>query len=212
MGGLMNCFKSHQAKLNSQEAAILECKQCRDKIKAYIKRLEKNESLQKAKTKEYLKQKDRQKAKLCLNQSKFYRKQIEISNGQLNMIDDQISSIETAQSQKETLKVLDNGNKVLKELQKEVNIEKWEKVSDDLNELKENQNEIADFLKSHNVNNEEFEEELNNELENLMKYESNQLEVELPNASSKEHQTEKKEPIINNNIEKNKEGKIALEV
>ena len=72
---------------------------------------------------------------------------------------------------KEAVTVLENGNKVLKQLQEEVNIDKWEKIGDDLNDLRDNQAEIGNFLKNHNKNISQFENEVDEELEKLMKLE-----------------------------------------
>lgn len=203
MGGLGNCFKSRkqeeenkpqQNMLSPEDKAIFECKKCRDKLKAYITRLENNAAKQKNKAKEHLKNKNRERAKMCLNQSKFYSTQVETASNQLMMITDQIIRIETTRSQKETMDVLAEGNKVLKELQKDVNIEKWEQIAEDMDDLKANQEEIGNFLKSHNVNMDEYEDGLNKDLENLIKQEGVVFDTEtLPEPSKKELVQEKAE-------------------
>jgi len=71
-----------------------------------------------------------------LNQSKFFTTQAEASGNQLTTIEEQILLIETTRNQNETFEVLEKGNKVLKELQMEVNIERWERISDDMKEMK----------------------------------------------------------------------------
>ena len=71
-----------------------------------------------------------------MNQSKFFTTQAEASGNQLTTIEEQILLIETTRNQKETFEVLEKGNKVLKELQMEVNIERWERISDDMKEMK----------------------------------------------------------------------------
>ena len=133
MGNLF-CPSSHQTKINQEERALLDCKLCRDKIKKYIKSLEQKASQKKEKAKEALKNKNRDKAKLYMRQSKMYQEQIKASDGQLDMIETQITQIESAQSQKDVFTVLKEGNNVLKKLQEEVNVEKLEEISDDLNE------------------------------------------------------------------------------
>jgi len=176
MGNWLGCEKQKKTdeqndKLNDQDKAILQCKKCRDNIKAYIKRLENNATKQRNNAKDHLKNKNRERAKMCLNQSKFYQAQIESSSNQLSAIEEQLMLIETTRNQKDVFQALEQGNKVLKELQKEVNIEKWEKISEDMDDLRDNQKEIADFLKSKNINEEEYENSLNKDLENLMKLE-----------------------------------------
>lgn len=197
MGGLLsifNCQKSNSAKLDKQEKAIVDCKLARDKIKSYIKRLQKNESLKKEKAKEALKNKDKDKARMFLMQSKMFKEQIASANGQLVMIEDSITQIETARVQKEALKVLEQGNNVLKELYKEVNIEKWEKIGDDMNDIKQQQEEIGNFLKSHNIQESDYNEEIDNELQTLMKSENVSVE-EFPQANKTEISKKQKESI-----------------
>lgn len=210
MGSFLFCPKSRTAKLDQQEQAIMDCKITRDKIKTYIKRLEKNEKLRKDKAKEALKNKDRDKARLYLQQSKLYKEQASSASGQLNMIEEQIIQIETARQQKETIKVLEQGNKVLKQLTDEVNIEKWEKIADDMNEVKNQQEEIGNFLKSHNIDQDEYEAAVDKELEALMKLEGFNADVELPNAGNKEVNNVDK--IKEKENEKEKEELHAIEI
>jgi ABC-type lipopolysaccharide export system ATPase subunit len=125
-----------------------------------------------------------------LNQSKFYREQINVANGQLNMIEEQISRIEMAQHQKEAIQVLEQGNKILKALNEEVNIEKWESIADNMNEMKQQQDEIGNFLRNHNIDETEFDEQVTKDLEKLMKDEN----AILPDAGTKE-------VVVNSQIE-----------
>ena len=185
MGGLFGKRKK-SAKLNTDEKAMLDCKLARDKIKQYIKRLEKNAALKKEKSKEALKAKNKDRARMLLKQSKMYSEQIKSADGQLNMIEDQISALETAFIQRDCLKTLEQGNAALKQLQSECNIEKWEKVRDDLEDMKEANNEITDFFKEKGIGEEEVEEDVNKEMEELTKQLSKELDIDLPDAHNEE--------------------------
>lgn len=186
MGSFL-CPQSRIAKLDQQEQAIMDCKITRDKIKTYIKKLEKNEKSRKEKAKDALRLKNKDKARVFLQQSKLYREQATSANGQLTMIEEQIINIESAQQRKEAFNVLKQGNEVLKKLNEEVNIEKWEKIADDMNEIKEQQSEIGNFLKSHNIDEAEYEEAVDRELESLMKLEGmSSSTIELPDAGKKD--------------------------
>ena len=133
----MGCSSSpHTIEINNEEKALLDCKLCRDKIKRYIKSLEKNAKLKREKAKEALKNKDKDRARLNLRQAKMYEEQVKTADAQLEMIETQISQIETAQSQKDVLTVLKQGNEALKKLQSEVNAEKFQEIADDMEELK----------------------------------------------------------------------------
>ena len=164
--GCLLCPTSRTTKINQEERALLDCKICRDNIKKYIKSLEKNSSLKKQKAKEALKNKNRDRAKLYMRQSKMYQEQIKASEGKLEMIETQISQIETAQNQLDVFNVLKQGNNILKKLQEEVNVEKIQEIADDLNELKEQNDEITQFFKEKGI--EENDEEIDNELDKLI--------------------------------------------
>jgi hypothetical protein len=199
MGFLFSKKKKKEVKLNTNETAILDCKVCRDKIKKYIKTLEKNADLKKEKAKEALKAKNRDRAKINLKMEKMYREQIKSAEGQLEMIETQINQIESLQSQKDALDVLKQGNEALKQLQKEVNVEKFQEIADDLDELKEQNKEITDFFKERGMDEEEGVED---ELNRLMASVEKESGGDLPSANKEELTEDKVE-------EKNK--KVAIE-
>ena len=204
MGFLFSKKKKKEVKLDNQENAILECKMCRDKIKKYIKNLEKNAAQKKENAKEALKAKNKDRARMNLRLEKMYREQIKTADGQLEMIENQISQIETAQSQKDALSVLKQGNEVLKKLQSEVNVEKFQEIADDLDELKEQNNEISEFFKARGI---EEEEDVNDELDKLIESVQKEAAIDLPDANKEVLVGEVKEEK-----EKNEEKKVAVEV
>ena len=154
--------------LSENEKAILQCKQCRDKIKSYIRRLSERENKSRAKAKELVASKQRDRAKFYLRQAKLHSAQMKTYYGQLEMIENQINQIESANNLQECLTVLNNGNAVLKKMQDSIKIEEWEKVKDDLEELKEKDKEVSDFLKEYGMNEAEVDNEINNDLDKLL--------------------------------------------
>jgi len=192
--------KTERPKLSAEDKAILDCKQSRDKIKAYIKRLEVNETSKKELAKEYLKKKEKDKAKYYLSQCKMYKMQRENSENQLAMIEEQINRLDSAKTQKEVFSVLEKTNKVLKDLQQEVNLEKLEKINEDLNDIKANNEEITNYFKNHNVDMVENDEDINKEMEKLMQAQAQEIKEEFPDAKREEIPVEKKkEEMINQN-------------
>lgn len=183
MGGLFGRTGKKKANLDQTEKALLDCKMVRDKIKGYIKSLERNEKIKKEKAKEALREKKKDRAKMLLKLAKMYSEQIKTSDGQLTMIEDQIALIESSRNQAEIMKVLQQGNEALKNLQKEVNVEKWEQVKDDLDDLKERDNELTEFFKERGLNADDVEDTVNKELEELMKLNSEEAEKDLPSAN-----------------------------
>lgn len=202
MGFLFSKKKKKEVKLDTSETAILDCKMCRDKIKKYIKSLEKNADQKKEKAKEALKAKNKDRARMNLRLEKMYREQIKTADGQLEMIENQINQIEIAQNQKEALDVLKQGNEVLKKLQSEVNVEKFQEIADDMDELKAQNDEITNFFKERGIE----EEDVNEELDKLIESVQKEAAIDLPSANKEvlEEEVKKEE-------EKTEEKKVAIE-
>ena len=177
--------------LNQTETTILECKQCRDKIKQYIKRLNQRETKCREKAKNLLRSKERDRAKIYVRQSKLHKEQIKVSEGQLEMVEKQISQIESAQNLQECMSVLKQGNEVLQKLQSTIKLDQWEKIKDDMDELKEKDQEISNFLKEYGVNESEYNEEVDKELDKLLK-EVEGNKIDLPNVPKEEIKEDKR--------------------
>ena len=95
------------------------------------------------------------------------------------MINQQISNIESTENMNECAEVLNRGNTVLKQLQREVSIEHWENIRDDLDELKERDNEVKEFFKEKGVDQEELEEQCDEEINKLLE-EIHGNDIDLP--------------------------------
>ena len=193
----MGCSED-RVTISPEEKAIIDCKLCRDKINAYIKRLEVREKKSREKAKELLKDKQRDRAKFYLRQAKLHSAQIKTNLGQLEMVTNQIAQIESSQNLKECLKVLQNGKEVLKKMQDSIKIEEWEKIKDDMEELKEKDKEISDFLKDYGINEAEYDNEVNNDLDKLMEEigeNKAKVDIKLPEVPKEEiiEDTNKKE-------------------
>ena len=189
--------------LDQNEKVLLECKMCRDKIKNYIKKCETTALKKRQKAKELLKNKQKDRAKVYLNQSKFHLTQAKVGDGQLKLIEDQINELQKATQLNEIRKVLENGNKVLKQLQSEINIEKWQEIKEDMEGLKEQQDEIGEFLRNNNIDEGEYEKDVQEEFEKLQKDLENDLN--LPEVPKNKVNVEKEKENVNNN------KKIVLE-
>ena len=154
------------AKKNNEYIVLDQCRATRDKLEKYIQNLELKEKMTKEKVKECLRKKQRDRAKFYLKGCKAYQQRIKIAEGKLSMIEDQIMNIENAHNHKDTIMALQQGNMALKQIQKEVTIEDLENVKEQMDELKDNDREIGDFLKEKL---EEDEAGCEDELEQLIK-------------------------------------------
>jgi charged multivesicular body protein 6 len=210
MGFILSKFyskKSHTQtnKLSEQEKVLFEIKQCRDKIKNYIKRLHKDINLNRDKAKDMLKKNEREKAKVFLNKSKMCLTLCNTAEGQLNMIEEQMENIQMTMQQKETFHILEKGNAVLKELQNDVNLERLENISEEMNEIKQSQQEVANFLKNYNISSTEFETEVEDDLDKLM------TDIKKGKSENKKIQLKSNENEIHTNENENNREKIMIE-
>ena len=193
------------AKKNNEYIVLDQCRATRDKLEKYIQNLELKEKMTKEKVKECLRKKQRDRAKFYLKGCKAYQQRIKIAEGKLSMIEDQIMNIENAHNHKDTIMALQQGNMALKQIQKEVTIEDLENVKEQMDELKDNDREIGDFLKEKL---EEDEAGCEDELEQLVKevqdeknnnknvnQNNNNNNIKLPNVPNSNINT----GVVNNN-------------
>ena len=191
--------------LNETENAILECKKCRDKIKQYIKRLSQKQLKSREKAKELVRSKQKDRAKVYLRMAKLHGEQIKVSEGQLEMVENQISQIESTQNLQKCMNCLKQGNEVLKNMQNTIKIEEWEKVKDDMDELKEKDKEISDYLKEYGIDEAQYDDEVNKELDKLLNEVQGENKIDLPSVPKNEiknENTENKNKVKKNNVKK----------
>ena len=75
-----------------------------------------------------MKQGQKQRAVIILKQKKFVEKEIEKATGAQMMLEQTLSTIESAQADVEVYKALKAGDAVLKDLQAKVSIDDWEEL------------------------------------------------------------------------------------
>lgn len=144
-------------KITSQDRAILDLKLQRDKLKQYQKRIQVVLDREQEIAKEWLAKKDRQKALTALRKRKYQAQLLEKTDAQLETLEQLTSSIEFALVEKDVVFGLQQGNSVLKEINKELNIEAVEKLMDDTADAVAYQREVSDMLASRITNEEEDE-------------------------------------------------------
>ena len=196
--GFGSSKKKKQIQLDETENAILQCKSCRDKIKQYIKKLEKRQNACLEKAKELLASKERDRAKIYLRQKKLHQEQIKVTEAKLEMIIDQIQQIESTQNLKECMACLKQGNEALRKIQNTMKIEEWEKVKDDFDELKEKDQEIGNYLKEYGIDQTEYDNQVNEEYDKLLKDLGTEDTIDLPNANKEEIIEDKKVEKVEN--------------
>ena len=125
------------------------------------------------------------------------------------MIEEQIVNIESASNMNECMKVLQKGNTVLKNLQNDVNIEHWENIRDDMEELRERDREINDFFRERGIDEEECDAECEDELNKLLiEIQGNNL-LDLPNVPNTKI-NDSKIPVKQNKVKVKVKNKPVL--
>ncbi|KAJ7932514.1 Snf7-domain-containing protein [Mycena leptocephala] len=113
-------------KITAQDRAILDLKLQRDKLKQYQKKA--SSGLRRVK-------KDR--AVIALRKRKYQQNLLLKTDGQLETLEELVSTIEFSLVEVSVLHGLKQGNEVLKEIHKEMNIESVEKLMDETQEARE---------------------------------------------------------------------------
>ena len=111
--------------------------------------------------KEKLKAGDKAGAKRLLAKKKKLVEQIKQCEGAMAMMEEQQMIMENTGMMKGTMEAIKNANMVIKEAQKDLNVEDMENIKDDMVELKQAQAEMGDFFAEYtNADNDEVEDEL----------------------------------------------------
>ncbi|ORX37323.1 Snf7-domain-containing protein [Kockovaella imperatae] len=135
-------------KITQQDRAILDLKLQRDKLKQYQKRLQAVLDKEQEIAKRALKEGNKKRALTALRQRKYQEQLLSKTDGQLQTLQELVSTIEFSQIQAAVLHGISVGNEVLKQLQSEMSLEKVDKLMEETREGIEYQREIDEALMS----------------------------------------------------------------
>jgi charged multivesicular body protein 6 len=152
------------AQLLTSTRAILNLKIQRDRLQKYQKRIAILTAREKDIAKELLAKGDKQRALLALRRKKYQESLLLKTDAQLAQLESLTHDVEFALVQKSVVFGLQEGTRVLKEIQKEMGgIEHVEKLMEDTAEAVQYQNEVSEMLGGLMTNAEE--DEVEDELE-----------------------------------------------
>ncbi|KAG5362894.1 Charged multivesicular body protein 6-A [Yarrowia sp. B02] len=152
-------------KVTSQDKAILDLKLQRDKLKQYKKKIQVVLDSEVQLAKDALKKGDKKRALLALRKKKYQEGMLTKTDEQLETLENLTQSIEFALVQKDVVYGLEQGNKVLKEINQEISLDRVERLRDETEEGIAYQEEVSAMLMS-NISNAD-EEDVQAELERL---------------------------------------------
>ncbi|KEI39932.1 uncharacterized protein L969DRAFT_86532 [Mixia osmundae IAM 14324] len=139
---------SSGVKITPQDRAILDLKLQRDKLKRYQVKIESILQREKEIAREALQNGNKSRALLALRRRKYQEGLLGKTDEQLSTLQQLVSSIEYSLIEKSVLFGLEQGNAVLKEIHKEMNIESVEKLMGETADAIAYQNEIDEMLSS----------------------------------------------------------------
>jgi len=133
-------------KITAQDRAILDLKLQRDKLRQYQKKIQVVLDRERAIAKAHLATGQKDRALVALRRRKYQQSLLLKTDGQLEHLEQLVSTIEFSLVEVSVLHGLKQGNEVLKEIHKEMNIESVEKLLDETSEAREYQREIGEML------------------------------------------------------------------
>ncbi|KAJ7630821.1 Snf7 family [Roridomyces roridus] len=176
-------------KVTAQDRAILDLKLQRDKLKQYQKKIQVVLDREHEIAKAHLAAGQKERATIALRRRKYQQSLLVKTDGQLETLEELVSTIEFSLVEVSVLHGLKQGNEVLKEIHKEMNIESVEKLMDETLEAREYQREIGELL-ANNLTADE-EDAVQDELRQLQAEALGEVPkaVELPSAPTHEPTT-----------------------
>ncbi len=160
-----NTTSNSKVTVTSQDKAILNLKLQRDKLKNYQVKLSIVSKKEIEIAKQCLSKGDKKRALIALRKKKYQENLISKTDKQLEVLEELVSNIEFKQIEKNVLYGLNEGNNVLKSLNKELSLEKVEKIMDESAEGIRYQEEVTEMLGNIITNSEE--DEVQEELERM---------------------------------------------
>lgn len=190
--------------VTSQDKAILDLKLQRDKLRQYQKQLESVKSREHELAKQCLAKGDKKRALIFLKKKRYQEQVLERTEEQLASLQEVATSIEFALVSADVLRGLEQGNKVLKELNAEMSLSRVEQIMDESAEGIAHQEQVSAMLSERMT--EVDEDEIQRELEaleaeaapklpNLPQVPNKALPVEETQAET-EPETELHEPML----------------
>eukprot|EP00045_Choanoeca_perplexa_P000431 m.14496 g.14496 ORF g.14496 m.14496 type:complete len:216 (+) comp10294_c0_seq1:44-691(+) len=149
MGALFSSKPHHEApksRVTEQDKAVLKLKNQRDRLKQYQKKIHVLLAREKELAKQVLAKGDRESAKLILRRKKCQEAMLVKTEGQLDNLEEMVSSIEFASLERQVVDGLEQGNEALKALKNELDIDRVERVMEDAAELQAWTDEVSDML------------------------------------------------------------------
>lgn len=149
-------------RVTNDDQVFLELKSKIRKVKEDVKLMENKIENAKKNALINLQKQDKKRALLALKLKRLYEATLDKNYGTILMLETAEQNLRGAKQDSEIYKVMKTANDLTAELQSKVSISDFEKLSDDLEERKEENQKIQQFFSEMNVDDTDILEELNN--------------------------------------------------
>ncbi|KAA8498662.1 Charged multivesicular body protein 6 [Porphyridium purpureum] len=150
-----------------KDQAVLDVKNGRDQLEQYRKRTDVAIAQQDQVARQLVKEGKLERAKLALEMKQLLQTKVNRADKQLRNVEKLLAEIESTALSKEIIEGMEQGNLVLKELAKDLTVERVDRLLEETEEQAQLQREIGDRLAANPLSSAE-EENLERELDQLM--------------------------------------------
>ncbi|KAF8807703.1 hypothetical protein BYT27DRAFT_7165730 [Phlegmacium glaucopus] len=173
-------------KITAQDRAILDLKLQRDKLKQYQKKIQVILDREHTIAKDQIAAGQKDRALIALRRRKYQQSLLTKTDAQIENLEQLVSTIEFSLIEVSILHGLKQGNDILREIHKEMNVESVEKLLEETAEAREYQKEVGDMLSNHLSLDEEdaVQKELLELQQDIAAESKGPLDMELPSIPS----------------------------
>ncbi|CCF57977.1 hypothetical protein KAFR_0D03290 [Kazachstania africana CBS 2517] len=177
--------KGSKIKITETDRAVLELKRSKDEIHKFTKRTDQLISSERSELKNLMKEnprnyKENTKVRFLLKRIHYQEHLLERASDQLINLENMVSTVEFKLIEAHFLKGIQNGNELLKKLNRE--FKNLDEILDDVQEQIAYQNEIDETLSHSLAGVNDYEEEIDRELDRLNKEVNPEQTIKLPST------------------------------
>jgi hypothetical protein len=174
MGVLYSCFtkedptqmKDKPKEVDQKDITVLKLKTVQDRLLAQKKGLQKNVDKAQAEAKQFVANKNKERAVFALKRKKLYETYLTDTENQYAIVQKSILDVESAIMTSTYVEVLKDTNDLIKEIEKAGALEKLQEIGEDMREREQQTREFNRMFEEHHVDDvEEFYKQFEQEVE-----------------------------------------------
>ncbi len=174
MGVLYSCFtkedptqmKEKPKEVDQKDITVLKLKTVQDRLLAQKKGLQKNVDKAQAEAKQFVANKNKERAMFALKRKKLYETYLTDTENQYAIVQKSILDVESAIMTSTYVEVLKDTNDLIKEIEKAGALEKLQEIGEDMREREQQTREFNRMFEEHHIDDvEDFYKQFEQEVE-----------------------------------------------